>query len=306
MKKVRVCLLAVAALCAGQASARPGAPPRNCAPIPEEKIAYQLYNLTRVLQAGQAPGQPLKVSIARLSENLAAMRAAGFHHFERFGDTLGEAVPDYAATARRSGQTVIGSQGTLDPAQWEAAMDAAVALGQTEIGAAGFGAPGIDTLAHTLLTAARLNALGKRAAARGLRLYVHNHTQELTTKFPYDLGKTGTVRPVSAWKIVAATTDPRYVHFEIDVHWASVAFGVRNTGALLAFLRKYHDRIDLLHVKDTAADGKITDLGAGVTDWPAVFRAAGSGIRHYIWEYDNVPDVFRSAAIAHRFLRCGQ
>ncbi len=30
----------------------------------------------------------------------------------------------------------------------------------------------------------------------------------------------------SAWEIVAANTDPRYVHFEVDIHWARVGIGL--------------------------------------------------------------------------------
>jgi sugar phosphate isomerase/epimerase len=80
--------------------------------------------------------------------------------------------------------------------------------------------------------------------------------------------------------------------------------GVDKFDDLIAFLTKYQNRIELLHVKVTTADGKITDLGQGTTNWPAVFRAAGPGVRYYIWEYDGVPDVFRSGDIAYRYLRC--
>jgi len=307
MKAFRVCLLAAAAsVLAGSSIAQPAAP-KTCTPIPEEKIGYQLYNLLSVLREGQpAPGrgQPQTTSAAVLDKNFAAMRAAGFRSVERFGDTLGIPVADYAALARKNGQTVIGNHGGLDPVSWDKAMDDATLLGQKEIGSSGFGQPGLDTLEHTLATAANLNALGQRAAARGLRLYVHNHTLEITTKFPYDLNKTGSTAPVSAWEIIAANTDPRYVHFEIDVHWARVAFGLDHFDQLVAFLQKYQNRIDALHIKDTLPDTKMADLGLGVTDWPAVYRAAGPGVRYYIWEFDNVPDVFKSANIAHRFLRC--
>ncbi len=307
MKIMRICLLAAAvSVVASSSDAQPAAP-KTCTPIPEEKIGYQLYNLLASLREGQpAPerGQPTRVSAAALGRNFIAMRAAGFRSVERFGDTLGLPVAEYADIARKNGQTVIGNHGGLDAASWDQAMDDAIALGQKEIGSSGFGQPGLDTLEHTLATAANLNALGQRAAARGLRLYVHNHTQELTTKFPYDLNRTGRTEPVSAWEIVAANTDPRYVHFEVDVHWARVAFGLDRFDALLAFLRKYQSRIDALHVKDTLANARMTDLGMGITDWPAVYAAAGPNVRYYIWEFDNVPDVFKSAAIAHRFLRC--
>ena len=56
----------------------------------------------------------------------------------------------------------------------------------------------------------------------------------------------------------------------------------------------------------TAADGAITDLGKGITDWPAVFAAAGSHVRYYVWEYDGDPDPFKSADIAYRTLSCAR
>ena len=103
---------------------------------------------------------------------------------------------------------------------------------------------------------------------------------------------------------MAANTDPKLVHFEVDVHWTRVGFGLDKFNDVLAFLRAHRDRIEILHVKDSAPDGAITDLGRGTTDWAKVFEAAGPQIRYYIWEYDDDPDPFRSAAIAWRTLTC--
>ncbi|HWF63648.1 MAG TPA: hypothetical protein VN685_03440, partial [Rhizomicrobium sp.] len=167
-----------------------------------------------------------------------------------------------------------------------------------------FGEPGIGSLQDTLATAARLNQFGSAAAARGLRFYVHNHDSEIKTKYLYDLEKNGHPHMVSAWEIVAANTDPRIVHFEVDIHWTRVGFGLDHFADVLDFLRKYRSRIELLHVKDTTPNGRITDLGKGTTDWSAVFEAAGSQIRYYVWEYDNDPTPFESAVIAYHYLRC--
>ena len=232
------------------------------------------------------------------------MRKIGFKNMERFNDTLGEPLEQYESIAQKNQQNIIGGHGSLDMTQWDKIMSDAKTLGQKYIGSAGFGDPGFDTLEHTLQTAANLNTLGKAALDKGLRLYVHNHNREIDTKYSYDLNKDGKPVMASAWEIVAANTDPRYVSFEVDVHWARIGFGVDKFDDVLAFLKKYQNRIVMLHVKDTTADGKITDLGAGTTDWPAVFKAAGPNIAYYIWEYDGVPDVFKSGDIAYRFLRC--
>ena len=230
----------------------------------------------------------------------------GFSNLERFDGSLGLPVSDYAALAKKSGLAIIGGHDELDMAQWDKTLANARAMGQRYVGSAGFGKPGFDSLEHTLQTAQNLNLLGNAAAEKGLTLYVHNHQGEWTTKYPYDLNRDGNRAPVSAWQIVAANTDPRYVHFEVDVHWARIGIGLDKFDDLLAVLRRYRGRIVMLHVKDTTADGKITGLGEGTTDWPAVFAAAGPDIRYYIWEYDRVPDVYKTGAAAYRFLRCGE
>jgi len=57
-------------------------------------------------------------------------------------------------------------------------------------------------------------------------------------------------------------------------------------------------------VKDTAPDGKITDLGSGVIDWPRVYAAAGPEVKYYIWEYDGAPEPMKNAEIAYKYMRC--
>ena len=69
-------------------------------------------------------------------------------------------------------------------------------------------------------------------------------------------------------------------------------------------LNRLKGRIIALHVKDTAPDGKITDVGAGVIDWTRVYEAAGPGVKYYIWEYDGAPEPMKNAEIAYKYMRC--
>jgi sugar phosphate isomerase/epimerase len=232
------------------------------------------------------------------------MRAIGFRNMEGLGDRLPEPLPAYKAALQKAGMVQISSHRPLDAARWNATLDEAKALGQSHVGAPGFGEPGIGSLKDILATAAHLNTFGAAAAAKGLRFYVHNHEDEIRTKYSYDIDRNGHPRLVSAWEIVMANTDPRLVHFEVDIHWTRVAFGLDRFQDVLAFLRKYRDRIEILHVKDTAADGAITDLGKGTTDWSQVFQAAGPAIAYYVWEYDGDPTPFESAKRAWQTLRC--
>jgi len=278
-------------------SAAAAAPP--CTPIPEDRIGLQLYSLRSLVLPVPAASRAQKID-----EVFAALRRIGFRRIERFAGTLGLPAERYAEIAQRHGIALAASHETLSASRWEAVLDQAKALGQTHVGSGNFGVPGLQTLEKTLKTAANLNRYGEAAAARGLRFYVHNHEQELQQTFAYDLDGSGKETQVSAWEIVAANTDPRYVKFEVDVHWARLGLGLERFDALLDFLRRHRDRIELLHVKDTAADGTIADLGAGTTNWPAVFEAAGPGIRYYLWEHDETGEPLKSAEIAYRYLRC--
>lgn len=87
------------------------------------------------------------------------------------------------------------------------------------------------------------------------------------------------------------------------MHWAYEGLGHEHFGDLVYWLWKYRDRISQLHVKGTAADGSITDVGTAsdITDWPSVFRAA-TKVDYYHFEYDLAPDPAASAANAYQFL----
>lgn len=298
--------VAAASLCITPAACL--AKPATCTPIAPGKIGAQLYTFASLLAAPPAEQHAAdKASPAaqqRLERTFGALRSAGFRNVELFGGTLGHSEGFYRSIAHKHGIAMIAGHENLDPVKWNATLDTAKRLGQRYIGSGEFGKPGFGTLSETLATAAELNRLGKAAAAKGLRFYVHNHSGELETRHLYDASGNGRAIPTSAWEIIAANTDPHYVSFEVDIYWAWRAFGRERFRDLLSFLIKYRSRVALLHVKDTAEDGSITDLGKGITDWSAVFKAAGPGIRYYLFEYDNPSDPIRSARIGYDYLRC--
>src|SRR4029079_17564069 len=100
-------------------------------------------------------------------------------------------------------------------------------LGLPYVGSSGWPEPGFESLDAALETAAVLNELGERAAARGMTVYGHNHETELTTRFD---GK-------PALEVLLENTEPGVVTFELDVHWALVALGSQD--ALLDLVRRH-------------------------------------------------------------------
>lgn len=285
----------------------------SCLNAPASKIGLQLYSLATELRPPGPPAppgtprpQPAPVDPARLESVYAGLQAIGWKNVENYDGNWGLGDTGYKAVLDRHGMKMVASHDSLDDASFPAALDRAKLLGQTYIGSGGYGQPGLDTLDNVLATAAHLNKLGQMAAARGLKFYVHNHQLEFKNTFPYDLDGDGKTETVSAWEIVEAKTDPRYVNFEIDVHWAHLAMGLDKYEDLTAFLAKHRKRIVLLHIKDTAPDGKIADLGRGTTDWSRIVAAAGPQIGYYLWEFDRPPNPMESAKIAYAFMSCGK
>ena len=117
-------------------------------------------------------------------------------------------------------------------------------------------------------------------------------------------------RPDDADRVLSAA-DPRYVKLLLDV-----AHYQQGGGDPVAAIRRYRDRLLLLHVKDVESPVpsepktafRFVELGRGRVNIKAVFAALGDiGFSGWaIVELDSVPDPTRtpkeSAAISKRYL----
>ena len=134
-------------------------------------------------------------------------------------------------------------------------------------------------------TADMMNLTGQKCKKAGLQFAYHNHA--------YEFGGTPGKRPID---IFVERLDPRFVQFELDVFWLSVA-GQDPVEAL----KKWKGRVALLHLKDKAKDAPhqfsenvpptaFKEVGSGVIDFPAILKAApAAGIKQYIVEQDQTP-----------------
>ena len=141
---------------------------------------------------------------------------------------------------------------------------------------------GADTFKHL---AEVLNKAGAKAKAAGLTCCYHNHAFEFE---PMD-GTTGL-------DIMLAATDKNLVHLELDIFWVSVA-----GHDPVELMKKYSNRIALLHLKDKAAGLPVQfnenvpkptfkEIGNGSIDIPAVLAAAKHmPIKNYFVEQDQTP-----------------
>jgi inosose dehydratase len=145
-----------------------------------------------------------------------------------------------------------------------------------------------------------LTELGKRTADLGIPLGYHNHLNTLS-QMPGNLD------------LILENADPKYVKLELDT-----AHLVAGAGDPAQAIRKYHDRLLFLHLKDVhdiPADTpkarypfEFVELGRGRVDIPSVFAALDQ-VKFRGWavvELDRVPDKSRtpkeSAIISKTYL----
>ncbi len=144
-----------------------------------------------------------------------------------------------------------------------------------------------------------LNKAGEKASAAGLTLCYHNHAFE----FEPLAGTTGL-------DLLMKETHKGLVSLEMDVFWVSVAG--HNPVALI---KKYSNRLALMHLKDKASGfptqynenvpkDTFKEVGNGSIDFAAILAAAKkSGVKHYFVEQDQTPaDPIESLRQSFKFL----
>jgi len=140
--------------------------------------------------------------------------------------------------------------------------------------------------------AAMLNRAGARAQEDAVRVAYHNHAFEFEP-----VTGAGPDGP-AGFDVLLDNLDPSLAQIEIDFHWA-VAGGADP----VRLLDEHPGRFALCHLKDIDAQGQMTDVGAGIIDWPAIFaRAEQAGIRGYFVEHDAPPDPMASVEASFRYL----
>jgi hypothetical protein len=160
----------------------------NCTVIPNDKIAIQLYSVRNALQPPAQGGRGGAATAETIDTVFGRLRSIGFRNAELYSGTLGLTVPAYKALLDKHGLHALGAHGSLatDLTAWGKTIGNAIDLGQGPfIGSAGFTASGqsFNTYAGALEIAANLDKLGEAAAAKGLRLYMHNHAPEFSTQY---------------------------------------------------------------------------------------------------------------------------
>ncbi|MGS2615030.1 sugar phosphate isomerase/epimerase family protein [Micromonospora sp. LZ34] len=280
---VSAAALGTAGLLGAPAAADSG--PHGRRRVPADRISIQLYTLRDQL-AADLPG------------TLAALRQIGYRRVEHAG-YVGRTAAQFRAALDQAGLRAtsghVGIPQPFDPDTWEQVLADTNTVGCRYLvhpwfGLDAEGRPIRDPQRYRAL-AHDLNRAGRMAERAGLRFGYHNHQLEFV---PLTDGRTG-------FEILADETDPRLVHFELDLFWTW-----RGARDPVDVIHAHRGRIRQVHVKDMDTNASFADLGDGLIDFGRIFaHAREAGIEEYIVERDDAGTPPRAPADALDTARAG-
>jgi sugar phosphate isomerase/epimerase len=227
---------------------------------------------------------------ADLPRQLDELAAIGFRNVETVGGHLADA---------RETRRLLDASGLAAPtshvglselrSRLHSVLDAAAAIGIRELFM-----PAVPAEARTgsppdywRRLGAELGRIADHAAVHGIGLGYHNHNWELA---PYPDGS----QPLS---ILFEAARGSRLTFQADVAWMA-----RDGVDPVEWLERYKDILTSVHVKDLAHPGENADeggwanIGAGVLDWPTLWREARArGARVMVLEHDKPRDAMAFA-----------
>ena len=235
MKRVLLALLAVLVLAPSAVDAKS-----------KKKIGLQLYSVNQ--------------DMGNVDASLARVAKAGYTVVETLGSPtcFGFPAEEFKALCDKHGLAIISTHTSIamNPNNEAAVMEKwrAVFEGLKTMGAKYCVIPGFNlgkSLADLKAVCEYFNKVGNLAKEYGLKLGYHNHAHE------YELCE-GKVK----WEYMIENTDPESVFFQMDVYWTT-----RGGKDPVEYLKKYPNRIQMLHIKDDLVIGE-----SGKIDFEAIYN----------------------------------
>ncbi|MDR2918250.1 MAG: sugar phosphate isomerase/epimerase [Tannerella sp.] len=149
------------------------------------------------------------------------------------------------------------------------------------------GQPSTQSVEETSYVGEIFNEAGKIAKAAGMSFGYHNHHMEFARVVPggtkMDFGYRFFGEKPEGEEVVydclMRNTDPSLVFFELDVYWA-----VMGQNDPVEYLKKYPNRITVLHIKDRAILGQ-----SGMMNFEQIYKQAyANGIKNYFVELEGM------------------
>lgn len=282
-------LLALGGVFAGKTSAASTSVQMNSSRGASKKMGLQIYSLGRELYE-DVPGGLQKVGKMGYSTiELAGYRDGkignvGMSEFRQMAEDAGLTItsthvnpPVREYTAANRGQIADF---------WKKAADDHAKIGVTYLIQPG--QPLTRNVEEVALVSDVFNEAGQIAKAAGLSFGYHNHEMEFARVVPggaemvfgrKGFGKDAPQDLEVVYDALISRTDPSLVFFEMDVYWT-----VMGQSDPVAYLKKYPDRIRILHIKDKEVLGQ-----SGMMNFDNIFKQAyANGINDYFVELETV------------------
>ena len=217
----------------------------SCKPA-EKQIGLQLYSVNQDMKDVDA--------------SLAKVAAAGYNVVEtlRSPECFGLPAAEFKALCDKHGLKIVSTHHSIgmNPEKEAEIMEQwkEVFKGLNVMGAKYCVIPSFklgETIEDLKAVCDYFNKVGALAKEYGLKLGYHNHS------FEYEVVD-GQVK----WEYMIENTDPESVFFQMDVYWTTQ--GGKDP---VAYLKKYPERIKMLHIKDDLVIGE-----SGKIDFEAIFN----------------------------------
>ena len=217
----------------------------GCAPKPKQ-IGLQLYSVNQDMGDVEASLQKVADAGYNVVETLGSPECFGLPaaEFKALCDSKGIKI---VSTHTAIGMDPNDEEGVMN--KWRAVFDGLKTMGAKYCVIPGFGLG--SNLEELQGVCDYFNKVGKLAKEYGLLLGYHNHSHEYNVM-------DGQV----IWEYMIEHTDPECVFFQMDVFWTTK--GGKNP---VEYLKKYPERIKMLHIKDEMVIGD-----SGEIDFEAIFK----------------------------------
>lgn len=242
-----------------------------------ERIGVQLYTVRNEMEKD-------------FDGTLKRIAALGFNELE-FAGLFNRDPKDVRKTVKKLGMKIVGSHINSDKLKEnpESLIAETKALGAKYMVLAWIPAEQRETLNDWKNWITLMNRVGEMSHKKGIQFIYHNHNFEFE---PVD--------GIVPFDLMLETIDRRYVKFEVDLYWLTLAG--RAPEDLFA---KYPKGFPLSHVKDMSKTGnEMVDVGDGKINFAEIFKQSKtSGMRYYFVEHDDTKTPFESLERSIKYLR---
>ena len=276
--------LTLGGLVAGKAEALQAATPVRTETTAKKSIGLQIYSLggelTKDVPAGMKQLKQMGYSTLELAGyNNGKINGVDMMEFKKMAEDAGLKITSSHVNPP-TGEYTPDTRNTIME-YWKKTADDHAKLGVKYLVQPG--QPRTRSVEEVAYVCDVFNEAGKIVKAAGIPFGYHNHDFEFAKVVP---GGTGAVfgrhnKGEKIYDLFLKDTDPDLVFFEMDVYWTVI--GQNDT---VEYMKKYPDRIKLLHIKDRAILGQ-----SGFMNFEMIFKQAYQiGVKEYYVELEGMPD----------------